>query len=87
MTNSSHRLEAAILPTQPASGAFPGGEASVLRNFDLNDRPGADEVGLGPTPRSQKTETTSDVPFFAPLADITNNLSWICPTSFPAVST
>ncbi|THU54547.1 hypothetical protein C4D60_Mb10t26250 [Musa balbisiana] len=39
LTSSSHRLEAPILPTQPASGAFPGGEASVLRNFDLNDRP------------------------------------------------
>ncbi|CAL9176878.1 unnamed protein product [Musa hybrid cultivar] len=39
LTSSSHRLEAPILPTQLASGAFSGGEASVLRNFDLNDRP------------------------------------------------
>ncbi|URE43658.1 alpha-mannosidase I [Musa troglodytarum] len=70
MTSSSHRLEAPILPTQPASGAFPGGEASVLRNFDVNDQPGADEVGSGPIPRSQKQKLQVIVQLFNPLVAI-----------------
>ncbi|THU57674.1 hypothetical protein C4D60_Mb03t06000 [Musa balbisiana] len=94
LSSTSHRLlEVSILPIRPASEGFPGGESNVLRNFDLNDRPGLGEVGVEPIPRGQQANNTSYVPFLAPVAGHrTSNSEFGCvssyfhPNSYPAVA-
>ncbi|KAJ8500788.1 hypothetical protein OPV22_011340 [Ensete ventricosum] len=92
LSSTSHRLEVSILPIRPASEGFPGGESNVLRNFDLNDRPGLGEFGAEPIPRGQLANK-SYVPFLAPVAGHrTSNSEFGCvssyfhPNSYPAVA-
>ncbi|XP_073010383.1 uncharacterized protein [Typha latifolia] len=90
----ARRLEVPLLPVRPPSGGFPNAEANSLRNFDLNNGPGLDEVCAEPAPRSQVVKSTSGVPFFPPVAglrmtnaEIANMSSWFPPSnSYQAVA-
>ncbi|XP_074583394.1 uncharacterized protein LOC141839532 isoform X1 [Curcuma longa] len=90
--STNRRLELPLLHIQSASGGLPASKANVLRNFDLNDRPGIDEVGTETQPRSQQANYASIVPSLAPVTGHrTNNLepghasSSFCPNSYPVV--
>ncbi|KAG1327002.1 hypothetical protein COCNU_01G009360 [Cocos nucifera] len=93
LASTSHRLEVPLLPARPASGGFSGGEANVLRDFDLNG-PGLDEVGSEPAPRNQHVKNSSSVPFLPPVAGLQlsnaesgNVSSWFpSSNSYPAVA-
>ncbi|CAL9135527.1 unnamed protein product [Musa acuminata var. zebrina] len=83
LASTSCRLEMPLLPVRPAT------EANMLRNFDLNERPSPNEVGIEPVQRNQQANSARDVPFLAPVTDHrTSNSasSWFHPNSYPAVA-
>ncbi|XP_042403839.1 uncharacterized protein LOC121993209 isoform X2 [Zingiber officinale] len=90
LASTNRRLELPLLHIQSASGGLPAGKANVLRNFDLNDRPGIDEIGTEMQPRCQQANYANIVPSLAPVSGHrTNNLepgyasSSFCPNSYP----
>ncbi|XP_074587152.1 uncharacterized protein LOC141843040 [Curcuma longa] len=92
LASTSCRLEVPLLPMQSATGGLHVGKANVLRNFDLNDRPGIDEAGIEIQPRSQQANYANILPSLAPVTSHrTNNLeseyasSSFCPNPFPVV--
>ncbi|KAJ4960882.1 hypothetical protein NE237_020792 [Protea cynaroides] len=90
--STSCRLEVPVMPTKSSSSSgLPNGEVNVLRDFDLNNGPGIDEVGTEPAPRSQHSK--SNIAFLSPVAGLRmnnaelGNLSWFPPgNSYPAVA-
>ncbi|KAF8407950.1 hypothetical protein HHK36_007090 [Tetracentron sinense] len=71
-TSTSRRLEVPLLLVKSSlSGGFPNGGVNVLRDFDLNNGPGLDEVGAEQAPRSQHAK--SSVPFLAPATGLRMN--------------
>ncbi|XP_068636848.1 uncharacterized protein [Aristolochia californica] len=76
--STNRRLEVPIMqgrPSSSSSAGFPNGEVNVLRDFDLNNGPGLEEVG-GPEPalRSQQIPRTN-VPFVPPIPGLRINNS------------
>ncbi|XP_073100900.1 uncharacterized protein [Elaeis guineensis] len=94
LASTSRRLEVPLLPARPASGGFSGGDANILRDFDLNNGPGLDEVGSEPAPRNQHVKNSSSMPFLPPVAGLRlsnaesgNVSSWFPPSnSYSAVA-
>ncbi|XP_042490492.1 uncharacterized protein LOC122070421 [Macadamia integrifolia] len=86
------RLEVSVMPVKlSSSSGLPNGEVNVLRDFDLNNGPGIDEVGTEPAPRSQHSK--SNIPFLPSVPGFRmnnaelGNLSWFPPgNSYPAVA-
>jgi len=85
LASTISRLEVPLMSVKPVSGGFPNGEANMLRDFDLNNGPGIDEVGAETLPKSQHA-TNSNMPFLPPIsglrmgnAELGNVSSW-----FPA---
>ncbi|KAG6476256.1 hypothetical protein ZIOFF_065495 [Zingiber officinale] len=92
LASTSCRLEVPLLPMQSATVGLPVGKANVLRNFDLNDRPGIDEAGIEIQPRSQQANFANILPSLAPVTGHrTNNLESVYasssfrPNPFPVV--
>ncbi|XVF12130.1 hypothetical protein REPUB_Repub08aG0088100 [Reevesia pubescens] len=61
-TGNSRRLDVPMLPIKSLSGSILNGEASVRRDFDLNNGPAVDEVSAEPSIFSQHNRS-SNVPF------------------------
>ncbi|MCL7044361.1 hypothetical protein MKW94_012198 [Papaver nudicaule] len=94
MTNS-RRLEVPLLPVRSAapssSGAYSISEVNVLRDFDLNNGPGVDELSAEPTVVIQHVK--GSLPILAPVGQRMNNMevgglsSWFpMGNSYPAVA-
>ncbi|KAI3970551.1 hypothetical protein MKX01_024198 [Papaver californicum] len=90
---SSRRLEAPLLPVRSSSssGVYSNGEVNVLRDFDLNNGPGVDELSAEPTVVRQHAK--GNLPFLAPVGQRMNNMetgglsSWFpIGNSYPAVA-
>ncbi|KAI3942692.1 hypothetical protein MKW92_011724 [Papaver armeniacum] len=90
---SSRRLEVPLLPVRSSSssGAYSNGEVNVLRDFDLNNGPGVDELSAEPTVVRQHLK--GNLPFIAPVGQRTSNVemvglsSWFpMGNSYPAVA-
>ncbi|KAK9104639.1 hypothetical protein Scep_021483 [Stephania cephalantha] len=86
--STSRRTEAPLLSMRASSsGGVSNGEVNVLRNFDLNNGPGLDEVSLEPAP--PRPLSKSNVPFLSPVAgvrmnnDVSSLSSWFTPGSYP----
>uniref|UniRef100_A0A1D1ZLJ1 Transcription elongation factor A protein 2 n=1 Tax=Anthurium amnicola TaxID=1678845 RepID=A0A1D1ZLJ1_9ARAE len=84
------RSDVTPLPVRSASGRFPNGVACVSRDFDLNNGPGLDEVGMEHINRGQLTKG-STVPFLPSLrmnnSELGNRSSWFpSGNSYPAVA-
>ncbi|WOK94112.1 hypothetical protein Cni_G02814 [Canna indica] len=94
LASTSRRPEVPLLAVGPASIEFPNREANMLRDFDLNNGPGLDEVSAEPLTRSQNTKNNTGVPFLFPVASVRMNTaemgnvsSWFPPgSSYPAVA-
>ncbi|KAG6482343.1 uncharacterized protein LOC122015380 isoform X1 [Zingiber officinale] len=92
--STSSGQDISLLAAGPALAEFPTREANMLRNFDLNNGPGLDEVSAESLTRNQNMKTASSVPFLFPVSSIrmnTNELgsvsSWFPPgSSYPAVA-
>ncbi|KAJ8637254.1 hypothetical protein MRB53_011521 [Persea americana] len=91
--STSRRIEVPSLPVRSSSSCgFSNDEVNKLRNFDLNNGPGLDEVGLDYAPRSQLAKGNG--PFPPHVTGLrTNNSelgsvsSWFPPgTSYPNVA-
>ncbi|XP_042499006.1 uncharacterized protein LOC122077207 isoform X2 [Macadamia integrifolia] len=90
--STSRKVEVPVMPVRPSSSSgLPNGGVNVLRDFDLNNGPGLDEVGAEPVTRLQHSK--SNVPFLPPVAGLRmnnaelGNLSWFPPgNSYPAVA-
>ncbi|XP_043706910.1 uncharacterized protein LOC122656456 isoform X2 [Telopea speciosissima] len=90
--STNRRVEIPVMPVRASSSSgLPNGGVNVLRDFDLNNGPGLDEMGAEPVPRLQHSK--SNVPFLAPVAGLRmnnaelGNLSWFPPgNSYPAVA-
>ncbi|OVA16274.1 Bromo adjacent homology (BAH) domain [Macleaya cordata] len=91
--STSRRVEVPLLPVRSSSsGAFPNGDVNVLRDFDLNNGPGVDELSTEPTVVRQHTKAS--VPFLPPVAGLRMNntemgslSSWFpIGNSYPAVA-
>ncbi|KAF9605421.1 hypothetical protein IFM89_017160 [Coptis chinensis] len=90
-TNTGRRFEV-MSARQSSSSGFSVGEVNVLRNFDLNNGPGLDEVGLEQPQTRQHSK--SSMPFLPPGSSIRMNnaefgtlSSWFPPgNSYPAVA-
>ncbi|XP_020264568.1 uncharacterized protein LOC109840359 isoform X2 [Asparagus officinalis] len=88
------RSEVSLMPVKPASGGFPNGEANMLRNFDLNNGPGTDEVGAETLLKPQPSKNSNNMPFLPSLSNLRmgnmemgNVSSWYPPgNSYPAVA-
>ncbi|XP_074561551.1 uncharacterized protein LOC141817820 isoform X1 [Curcuma longa] len=93
-SSTSGRQDVPLLAAAPALAEFPSRETNMLRDFDLNNGPGLDEVSAESLTRSQNTKTASSLPFLFPVSNIrmnTNELgsvsSWFPPgSSYPAVA-
>ncbi|CAD5168004.1 unnamed protein product [Musa acuminata subsp. malaccensis] len=91
---ASHGMAVPLLSVGPASAEFPNRESNMLRDFDLNNGPGPEELCSEPITRSQNTKNTSSVPFLPPVANVRMNAveagsvsSWFPPgSSYPAVA-
>ncbi|XP_026387326.1 uncharacterized protein LOC113282517 isoform X1 [Papaver somniferum] len=90
---SSRRLEVPLLPVRSSSssGTHSNGEVNVLRDFDLNNGPGVDELSAEPTVVRQHAK--GNLPFLAPAGQRTSNVemvglsSWFpMGNSYPAVA-
>ncbi|KAI3970552.1 hypothetical protein MKX01_024199 [Papaver californicum] len=90
---SSRRLEVPLLPVRSSSssGVYPNCEVNVLRDFDLNNGPGFDELSAEPTVVRQHAK--GNLPFLAPVGQRMNNMemgglsSWFpMGNSYPAVA-
>ncbi|KAK9090489.1 hypothetical protein Sjap_023666 [Stephania japonica] len=86
--STSRRTEPPLLSMRASSsGGVSNGEVNVLRNFDLNNGPGLDEVSLEPVP--PRPLSKSNVPFLSPVAsvrmnnDVSSLSSWFTPGSYP----
>ncbi|ONK69510.1 uncharacterized protein A4U43_C05F23690 [Asparagus officinalis] len=64
------RSEVSLMPVKPASGGFPNGEANMLRNFDLNNGPGTDEVGAETLLKPQPSKNSNNMPFLPSLSNL-----------------
>ncbi|XP_043687176.1 uncharacterized protein LOC122638332 [Telopea speciosissima] len=92
LVSTSCRLEVSVMPAKSLlSSGLPNGEVNVLRDFDLNNGPGIDEVGTEAVPRSQHSK--SNLPFLPSVTGFRmnnaelGNLSWFPPgNSYPAVA-
>ncbi|RZC59114.1 hypothetical protein C5167_006412 [Papaver somniferum] len=91
--SSSRRLEVPLLPVRSSSssGVYSNGEVNVLRDFDLNNGPGVDELSAEPTVVRQHAK--GNLPFLAPVGQRMNNMemgglsSWFpMGNSYPAVA-
>ncbi|KAJ4974037.1 hypothetical protein NE237_007211 [Protea cynaroides] len=90
--STSRRVEVPVMPVRlSSSSGLPNGGVNVLRDFDLNNGPGLDEVGTEPAPRIHRSK--SNVPFLSPVPGLRmnnpelGNLSWFPPgNSYPAVA-
>ncbi|XVF50283.1 hypothetical protein PTKIN_Ptkin04bG0083800 [Pterospermum kingtungense] len=91
-TSNSRRLDVPMQPIKSSSDGILNGEASVRRDFDLNDGPAVDESSAEPSLFSQHRST--NVPSQPPVSslrinntEMANFSSWF-PTgnTFPAVS-
>lgn len=93
LASTSGRLEVPLMTVKPVSGSFPNGEANMLRDFDLNDGPGLDEVAAETILKSH-AKNSSNMPFLSPISglrmgntDLGNVSSWFPPgNSYPAVA-
>ncbi|MCL7031763.1 hypothetical protein MKW94_020136 [Papaver nudicaule] len=89
---ASRRLEVPLLPVRSSSsGVHSNGEVNVLRDFDLNNGPGVDELSAEPTAVRQHAK--SNLQFLAPVGQRMNNMdvgglsSWFpMGNSYPAVA-
>ncbi|XP_020578592.1 uncharacterized protein LOC110023484 isoform X2 [Phalaenopsis equestris] len=92
LASTSHRLEVPLLPSKPAVNGFPNGEVYMLRDFDLNNGPGVDEVVAEPLSRSQNIKNSNNMPFVPPIVGLRMNNTelgsgWFPPgNSYPAVT-
>ncbi|CAD5181556.1 unnamed protein product [Musa acuminata subsp. malaccensis] len=94
LVSTSHRMEVPLFAIGQASTEFPNREANMLRDFDLNNGPGLDEVCAEPVTRNQNTRSTGSVPFLPAVAGVRMNppelgsvSSWFPPGgSYPAVA-
>ncbi|PKA51467.1 putative mediator of RNA polymerase II transcription subunit 26c [Apostasia shenzhenica] len=66
--STSRKLEVPLLSARSASGGFSHGDSSMLRDFDLNNGPSIDDVGVEPLSRSQSTKNSYNIPFVPPIA-------------------
>ncbi|KAI3976315.1 hypothetical protein MKX01_021857 [Papaver californicum] len=89
---SSRRLEVPLLPVRSSSssGAYLNGKVNVLRDFDLNNGPGDDELRQ---PTVVRQHAKGDLPFLALIGQRMNNMemgglsSWFpMENSYPAVA-
>ncbi|KAK8967779.1 hypothetical protein KSP40_PGU014697 [Platanthera guangdongensis] len=89
---AGHRFEAPLLPSKPATKRFANGEVNMLRDFDLNNGPGIDDLGTDLLPRSQNVKSSNSMPFVPPItgfrmsnADLGSG--WFPPgNSYPAIT-
>lgn len=89
---TGHRLEVPLLPSKPATKRFLNGEVNMLRDFDLNNGPGVDDLCTDPLPRSHNVKSSNSMPFVPPItgfrmsnADLGSG--WFPPgNSYPAVT-
>ncbi|KAL0916584.1 hypothetical protein M5K25_014110 [Dendrobium thyrsiflorum] len=92
LASTSHRLEVSLLPSKPAANGFPNGEVYMLRDFDLNNGPGIDDVVTEPLPRIQNMKNSNNIPFVPPIVGLRMNnaelgTGWFPPgNSYPAVT-
>ncbi|RWW26822.1 hypothetical protein BHE74_00040626 [Ensete ventricosum] len=94
LASTSHGMAVPLLYVGPASAEFPNRKSNMLRDFDLNNGPGPDELCSEPVTRSQNTKNTSSMPFLPPVASVRMNAveagsvsSWFPPgSSYPAVA-
>ncbi|XP_065872358.1 uncharacterized protein [Euphorbia lathyris] len=59
ITSNGHRLDMQLQPIKSLSGGIHKREASVRRDFDLNDGPLVDEVGVEPSSFGQHTRNSA----------------------------
>ncbi|WRX17866.1 Bromo adjacent homology (BAH) domain - like 7 [Theobroma cacao] len=71
-TGSSRRLDVPMQPLKSSSGGILNGEASVRRDFDLNNGPAVDEVSAEPSLFSQHNRS-SNVPSQPPVSSLRIN--------------
>lgn len=91
LPGTSHRLEAPLLSSKSAVNGFPNSEVYMLRDFDLNNGPGVDDVVPDPLPRSQNIKSGNNMPFVPPIGLRMNNADlgsgWFpAGNSYPAVT-
>ncbi|PKU66570.1 uncharacterized protein LOC110111686 isoform X2 [Dendrobium catenatum] len=84
LASTNHRLEVPLLPTKPAANGFPNGEVYMLRDFDLNNGPGIDDVVTEPLPRSQNMKNSNNIPFVPPIVGLRMNNAELGTGWFPA---
>ncbi|XP_074578454.1 uncharacterized protein LOC141834951 isoform X2 [Curcuma longa] len=93
-TENSHALasttsiqDVPLLANGPASTELQHAKANMLRNFDLNNGPGVDEVTAESLTRSQNLKSASGLPFLFPVSNIRMNMNELSASSwFPAGS-
>ncbi|XVE54924.1 hypothetical protein DITRI_Ditri03aG0120800 [Diplodiscus trichospermus] len=71
-TGNSRRLDVAMQPMKSSSGGILNGEASVCRDFDLNNGPAVDEVSAEPSLFSQHNRS-SNLPSQPPVSSLRIN--------------
>lgn len=85
-------FEVPRLQARPKTVGFPSGDASMLREFDLNNGPGIDDVGTERLSRNQSAKKSNLMPFVPPNVNIRMNNTefgsgWFPPfNSYPAVA-
>ncbi|KAL6013580.1 hypothetical protein ACLOJK_004078 [Asimina triloba] len=88
-SSTSRRMELSVLPKiLSTSGKFSSCEANVLRDFDLNDGPGVDEIS---TDVASQSHAKNNVQYLPPVSSMRINntqfasISWFPPSnSYPA---
>lgn len=90
--STSCGLEVPLLPVRSSSsGGFPNGVVNILRDFDLNNGPGLDEVGMEQASRSQHPKSSPFLPSAAGLrmnsTELGSHSPWFSPgNSYPPVA-
>ncbi|XP_058112146.1 uncharacterized protein LOC131255446 [Magnolia sinica] len=78
--STSRRFEVPLLPGRSSSsGGFPNGEMNVLRDFDLNNGPGFDEMGAEAAAHNQHAK--ANVQYLPPVSSVRMNN-----TELPSIS-
>ncbi|XP_042418951.1 uncharacterized protein LOC122007203 isoform X1 [Zingiber officinale] len=87
LVSTSRIQDVPLLANGPASTELQHTKANMLRNFDLNNGPGVDEVTAESLTRSQNLKSASGLPFLFPVSNIRMNTNELSASSwFPSGS-